>query len=721
MPRQSALTYGEGWFAEEQHQSRPFRWMGREGRCRITGLPPAAPALLRVTGGMWSNRAETPALSVTVNGRPAGTTTVSADVGHCVFPIESSDCLDIELALDRTFSVPGDGRSLGLMVRALEVLVADELEQPLDADGWLEWEHYEYFPFRWMGQTARLVVPPSLRARGRFAQLPVSSDCDDGEQVLSVLAGDAGPSAVGPASVPADRVLATLRLLRGWHVYEIPLGPAADGVRDNDILWLRFHLNRLAPPETHPDDGRALGVRVGPLTIHDDRRRHEYVRRFHAAAQGATTGHGERLLRLPGDGSDARSVDSGCRSLPVEGDGWFAIEYDDDGPFRWMGREARLRLTAAMRGLGRYCVIPIFSSFRNLTQEVTILAGNRELLSIPLLKAWNTYSLELPSPADEDLVLTLRVNKIPPLASHEDDPRPLGIRLGDIRFHDDPARHQRQELMYENAVRNQQELQEGASVLRSFPLMLGIDLYGKCNIKPACVYCLWDPMKALEGEHVDTPIDDRTLESYGEFFRGVKRVVNCSFGEPLLHPRLEPILDFLAANGKMAEISSNGQAFTARTIRALEGKPIYLYVSLDSATAETYGRLRNDRWHEIVTGLLFLRDARRRGHGWPRLNLVFMPMKANRQDVEMYFKLCRLVEADQMVLRPLLQLEDPGIERDRGGYHFDYEKELLGRQDLEEIFEECGRHARAYGVRVISQFDFGRIDAPTIGEGRGAA
>jgi hypothetical protein len=702
MPRQLVPTYGDGWFAEEQYQSRAFRWMGLAGQCRVSGLPASGPALLRVTGGVWQNRAVPPVLTVTVNGRAVGSAQVSADVGPCVFPFQCEETVDIELQLDRTFSVPGDGRALGIMVSALEVLAGADLERPVDAEGWLEWEDHEYFPFRWMARKARLVLS-GASIRGRFAQLPVSADCADGEQVLTVSEG--------------GRVLAAWPLLRGWHVYDLAFGQAPAPAGTGPFRSLDFTLNRLWPAESHPKDPRDLGVRVGPLDVHDDRRRHDYVERFYSAPDASAAE--DELLPLFALRARPREGSAGdYRGLPVEGDGWFQVEYDEGGPFRWMAQQATLRITPAMRGGARYCVLPVFSSYRNLKQALTLTAGGVELQTIPLLKAWNRYSIELPPPGDGDLVLDLRLNCIPPAALHDHDPRPVGARVGHLSFHDEPERHERQLFMYRNAVLNQQELQAGATTLTSFPLLLGIDLYGKCNIKPACVYCLWDPMKELEGAHVDTPIDDRTLAGYGDFFRGARQLVNCSFGEPLLHPRFGEVLGFMASHGKTGEVSSNGQAFSPKTIAALEGKPIHLYVSLDSATPETYARLRNDRWDEIITGLLFLRDARRRGHGWPRLNLVFMPMRANRQDLEAYFKLCQLVEADQLVLRPLLYLENPEIERDRGGYHFDYARELLGRPELEAIFADCGTFAAKYEVSVISQFDFGKIEAPAIGEGR---
>jgi hypothetical protein len=274
------------------------------------------------------------------------------DVGHCVFPIDSTDSLDIELSHDRTFTVPGDGRALGLMVRGIEVLVSEQLEQPVDADGWFEWEDHEYFPFRWMGLSARVILPGAARARGRFVQLPIAADCPDGEQTLTVASGEDS--------------LAALRLLRGWHIYEVAL-PAAEPGENAWPLWIRLTLNRLAPTEVHPDDPRPLGARIGPLEIHDDRRRHEYVLRFHAESAG--------VVESNAGGVPGGPAERGYHGIPVEGDGWFSEEFDDNGPFRWMRREGRLRITEEMRQGARYCVVPMFSSFRNLTQEATLVMG----------------------------------------------------------------------------------------------------------------------------------------------------------------------------------------------------------------------------------------------------------------------------------------------------------------------------------------------------------
>ncbi len=690
-----SLRYGEGWYAEEQDETGPFRWMGRHARCHASGLEAGQAAWLRITGGRWRASAVSSSLSVRVNGEIVGEAPVDPDVAHRVFPIEIVPALEVALTVDRTFAVPGDTRDLGMMVRGVEICLQDEAEAVIDAEGWYEWERHEYFPFRWMRREARLIVPQRVWRRGPFVSLPIFTPGGTGSQVLRVQANTG--------------IVRTLALRHGWHVYAVDLaGDRSTPAGADASLELSFALDRLDAGSWRGADPRELGVAIGDLEFHDDRLDSEFVRRFHAESDiddPESRRAGDPAAPAP-PGVDA------ARLLPCEGNGWYDLEIDEQGPFRWMKREGRLRLSQGSRR-GRFCTVPVFSAFRNLSQELTILADGRELAVFPLGRAWNRYTLALPD-ASGDLVLILRLNKLMPPGSHPTDPRELGVRVGPLALHDDPERHAREQLVQGNRASRQRELLRGATVLTSFPSTLGIDLYGRCNIKPPCVYCLWDRMKPLEGANVDEVVDDRTLESYGPFFRNAETLVNCSFGEPLLHPRLEQILDFLERQGKAVELSTNGQAFSARTVRALAGRPVQLYVSLDAATADTYARLRNDHWRRVVEGLLFLRDARRRSGGRPVLHMVFIPMRANVHDLEAYFKLCRLVEADTLVLRPLLRLENPDIVVARGNYVFDYERELLGREELEALFTDAGRLGERYDVNVRSQFDFGKLDEPSV-------
>ena len=408
------------------------------------------------------------------------------------------------------------------------------------------------------------------------------------------------------------------------------------------------------------------------------------------------------------------------------GQGWHGWEHDRVFPFRWMASGAQVVIPGEVRSRYRYAVLPVFSEYVDFTQKLRVAAGNGTPAEWPLLYQWAFYSLDLrpeEPPADDGaedsgrpVVLNLRLNKVFPARYHPGDGRELGARLGPFEFHNDRRRHEDFRFFIANAVLNFEEMLEGREELRSYPLNLGIDLYGRCNIKPPCVYCLWDKMKALEGPYADLTVDDRTLESYGPFFKAARNLVNCSFGEPLLHPRFQEILELCRRSGKFLELSTNGQAFTERTIRALVGKPVYLYVSLDASCAETYAKIRNDRWEEIVPNLVRLNEARKERGNLPKIFMVFMPMRVNLGDLEAYFELCRRLEADAFVLRPLLFLWNPKIEADRGGYHFDYKREMLERPEAEEVIRRCERLSRAYGVPLANQYTFGQVPEPGSGD-----
>lgn len=405
---------------------------------------------------------------------------------------------------------------------------------------------------------------------------------------------------------------------------------------------------------------------------------------------------------------------------PEYQEGWYGWEYDKVFAFRWMSSKARVTLPAPVVRDFRYLVFPVFSEYTDYSQRLTVSFNGRRVADLPLLFQWCNYTVDLrsaeqdragstpasPSPQGGELGLSL--NKVFPAKYHPGDGRELGARVGVFDFNNDPERYLDFRFFLENAQLNYGEMLAGKTELSSFPLNLGIDLYGKCNIKPPCVYCLWDRMKILEGELADLVIDDRTLESYGPFFKSARNLVNCSFGEPLLHPRFQEILESIGRHGKFLELSTNGQAFTERTVRALVGKPVYLYVSLDAATPETYAKIRNDRWEGIIPNLELLNQERKKAGNFPKLFMVFMPMRVNRQDLEPYFQLCRHLDADSLVLRPLLYLWNPKIEADRGGYHFDYKKEMLSREEVEEIIRECQRLSKLYGVPVANQFNFGK-------------
>ncbi len=401
----------------------------------------------------------------------------------------------------------------------------------------------------------------------------------------------------------------------------------------------------------------------------------------------------------------------------VFGEGWYHWEEEREGNFRWMSGKARMLLARCGPAPNRYLRLSLFSEYADFSQVLSVESGGKTFARIPLLANWNEYSLSLPDPGvssdspgwgeDGFLEIVLTLNKLIPRRLQYGDSRELGVRVRRAVLHDAAGFHKDFLFFHRNAYLNYQEAMGGKTKLDSFPPYLGIDLYGRCNITPPCVYCEWDWMKKVEGKAADAVVDEKTLSDYGPFFRAARNLINCSIGEPLLHPSLERVLDLCERSGKTLEMATNAQALTLRVIRALAGKKIDLYVSLDAACRETYAKIRNGRWDQIIPNLILLNEERKRAGNLPRVFMIFMPMRVNRNDLEDFFRLCQRIEADLLILRPLNLLFDQSRKVERGGYCFHYERERLGREELEQIFRACQAWSRTYNVPVGNQFDFG--------------
>jgi MoaA/NifB/PqqE/SkfB family radical SAM enzyme len=381
------------------------------------------------------------------------------------------------------------------------------------------------------------------------------------------------------------------------------------------------------------------------------------------------------------------------------GDGFYEEEPDETQGFRWMSERGRLTFLPDTEP--RFLEFWALSEFHDLSQQ---LATNAAPEPFALVHGWSPISLEIPAGADH---LELAANKLFPRAYYPGDGRTLSVRVRAARLHKDPERHEAVRRQFENAVRNVAETLGAHTTLESTPTSLGIDLYGVCNVKPPCVYCEWDYNKDLEGDHVTTPFSRDTLREWGPFFDNAVSLVNCSIGEPFMMKNIDDLLDAFGNNGKVLEMTTNGQILTERNIQKLLGRPILLYISLDAATPLTYSRLRNDTFERILGNLRRLIAAKGGRGGFPKVHLVFMPMRCNVHELEDFVRLCADLGVDRMILRPLNYSPAADLNWDRAGYHFEYQKELLPFEELVRVSGRAARLARELGVPLSDQMDFG--------------
>ena len=387
------------------------------------------------------------------------------------------------------------------------------------------------------------------------------------------------------------------------------------------------------------------------------------------------------------------------------GNGFHDLEGVGLDGFTWMSERGTMNFEGAPDE--RYLEFEVFSEFYDLSQQLAAENGG-SMHELKLTRGWNRVSLPVAAETDSVGLVT---NKPFPREYYPGDPRTLTVRFRMPRLHQDAERHRHVRSQHENTVLNRGEMLEGKHFLSSTAPALGIDMYGVCNVKPACVYCEWDFSKAQEGDYVDAPFDANLLEEWGTFFDNSKDLINCSIGEPFMMKNFDELMDIFGDRGKFLEITTNGQILTDKNIEKLLGRNIDLYISLDAGTPETYAKLRNDRFDDILVNLGRLIEAKGGSGQLPRINLVFMPMRVNVHELEDFVKLAADLDVDRMILRPLNYSEITNLDWKRGGYHFSYRKELLPFDVLARTSAHAAHLARKYGVEISDQMDFGSGEA----------
>jgi len=392
--------------------------------------------------------------------------------------------------------------------------------------------------------------------------------------------------------------------------------------------------------------------------------------------------------------------------------GFYDEEKDDFYSFRWMKKNSKIKINFNGKKGKYYLQFNCFSNFQDLSQILKIYKDKDLIFEGKLLHQWHTLTFEIEFLKDEE-VLDFEVNKLFPKFYYPNDKRDLAIRLADFVVHQDENKFKVVKNSYENGIKNIEEMSKGEVVLTSFPQYLGIDIYEKCNIKPPCVYCLWDESKIMEGSFEDIKVSDGTFVSYGDFYFKSRKLINCSIGEPFINPSIEKILELFDRDEKILEISTNAHSFSDRILKAIEGKKLIIYISLDAATSKTYSKIRNDQFERVYENLKKLKNIKK---NWPKIYLVFMPMKVNLEDLESFFILGKETLADYIILRPLNYIKEKRKPIERGGYKFYYNKEILSYKEQINVWDKALNLSERYKVPVLNQLFFGEENRREKGE-----
>jgi MoaA/NifB/PqqE/SkfB family radical SAM enzyme len=261
-------------------------------------------------------------------------------------------------------------------------------------------------------------------------------------------------------------------------------------------------------------------------------------------------------------------------------------------------------------------------------------------------------------------------------------------------------------LTVENDSLNDEEIRVGKSELRSRPTIFNIDLIGTCNMSPPCSMCInWNGDVGPRHHNGLTVAD---IERFGAHLQTAHEVINCGIGEPLLNRDLVPIIQLFHSWGKPFGFNSNGLALGPALVDRLAPyfEVLTIVFSLDAATAATYVKVRGRHFDQVVANIA--RYCARRREAAPeglasRTGIVFMPMRCNRHETADFIRLGARLGVDVVELRALNQINKEWVAQ-RGDFTFDYNREILTPDELEEIRQQAVETARDEGIALECQY-----------------
>jgi MoaA/NifB/PqqE/SkfB family radical SAM enzyme len=162
-----------------------------------------------------------------------------------------------------------------------------------------------------------------------------------------------------------------------------------------------------------------------------------------------------------------------------------------------------------------------------------------------------------------------------------------------------------------------------------------IDIVGPCNLR--CAMCPQGPLEGSRGERgrgfISVEVFDRVLAHLRRAGYGVGRPINLyNWGDPLLHPQLDRILEACSGYNYRAVVSTN-LSFPWARVHALTRQPVdLLLVSMSGFSEPTYRRNHIGGNFELVLGNL---KRLRENRGAVRaIVLKYLVFRYNQQEIE---------------------------------------------------------------------------------------
>lgn len=179
-----------------------------------------------------------------------------------------------------------------------------------------------------------------------------------------------------------------------------------------------------------------------------------------------------------------------------------------------------------------------------------------------------------------------------------------------------------------NSKLNIEEIDEGKTILESYPRRLVLELTNACNLN--CVMC-----GRNAADFKMTAFDMDVFRSLEPIMDTIEEVTLMGWGEPTIHPNFIEMLEIINQHSARKYFCTNGMNLK-KIHKALFDYQVDVFaVSLDGANEETNGRIRRGSKIDVIVEDLkdIVREKKERGLSYPYINFVFCAMKSNFREI----------------------------------------------------------------------------------------
>ena len=234
-----------------------------------------------------------------------------------------------------------------------------------------------------------------------------------------------------------------------------------------------------------------------------------------------------------------------------------------------------------------------------------------------------------------------------------------------------------------NSNKNIEELENGKTILESYPRRLVFELTNACNLN--CIMC-----GRNAADFKPTVFDMDVFRSFEPLMDTVEEVTLMGWGEPTIHPNFIEMLEIINKHSARKYFCSNGMNLKKIKDAIFDYNVDVFAVSLDGATDETNSRIRRGSKIEQITEDLkdIVRIKKERGLKYPWINFVFCAMRSNIRELPDLVRLAAEIGIEEVKVVYLTVFGEDLMN-----------KSLWGHEDLvKEVFEEAIKVGDELGI-----------------------